>query len=301
VVLAFLLIFMPETSRSIVGNGSIPNASWNQPLIYHLRKSSPAENCEKGHMEQTKTSKKARLSPWSSLKVFADAETCCLLLYGGVIYASSYVIVSTLPAQLQDLYGLDTTRISLCFLAAGFGTITSVLGTGRLLDWNFRRHAARLGVQISKQKQQDLHGFPIELARLQVSFPMLLLAGGSILAYGWTLQARTPLAVPLVFLFLESFGIASSFSGINNLLMDLNRLKPGTASAAMNLSRCWMGAGGVALGSFLSDRHGSGWMAVTIVGLWAVFSPLVLLVLKAGPGWRERGQPPKACEKSTSR
>lgn len=235
---------------------------------------------------QSKKAAKFRISPYGSLKLFGEKETCLLLLYSGMIYASSYVVVSTLPTQLQTYHGLDIVQTSLCYLATGLGTMASVLATGRFLDWNFRRHANRLGVEISRKKQQDLQNFPIETARLQITFPLLIVAGASLLAYGWTMQARTNLAVPLTFLFLQSFGIASSFSGLNNLLMDLNRKSPGAASAAMNLSRCWIGAGGVALGGLLNEVGGPGWMTVTITGIWLIFSPLVVVVMRCGPTWR---------------
>lgn len=210
------------------------------------------------------------------------------------------MVLSTLPDQLEEGYGFDTLHISLCFLASGFGSVASVTLTGRLLDWNFRRHARLIGMEISDQKQQDLSQFPIEVARLQISIPALILAGTSLVAYGWTLQARTNLSAPLVFLFLQGFGSASAFSGFNNLIMDLNRKKPGTASAAMNLARCWMGAGGTAFATPLVKTGGIGWLGVTIGGIWFIFSPLVFLVLRFGAKWREQKRLKEADEARAS-
>jgi MFS family permease len=230
---------------------------------------------------------KARINPLSSLKLLFHKETAILIFYSGTIYASSYMVLSTLPAQLQKNYGFDTLHISFCFFSTGFGTMSAVLLAGRLLDWNFRRHAKLLGMEISNNKQQDLKDFPIEVARLEVSLPLLLLGGVSLIAYGWTIQVRTSLAAPLVFLFLQSFGNSVAFSGFSNLIMDLNRDKPGTASAAMNLVRCLMGAGGVAFAGPLINAGGVGWLAITIAGIWLVFSPLVIVVIRYGPMWRE--------------
>lgn len=234
-----------------------------------------------------KPSTKQGINPLKSLKLFGDKETCVLLLYSGLIYASTYMILSTLSDQLEEIYGLSTVSASLCFLASGLGTVTSVLLTGRVLDWNFRRHAGLVGLEISKQKQQDLSQFPIEIARMQISVPALALSGISLIAYGWTMQTKTHLSAPLIFLFLQSFGGSSAFSGFNNLIMDLNRKKPGTASAAMNLARCWMGAGGTAFASPLVKKGGIGWLGVTIAGIWFVCSPLVFLVVRYGARWRE--------------
>ncbi|KAH8702307.1 major facilitator superfamily transporter [Talaromyces proteolyticus] len=290
VVFVVLLVFLPETSRNIVGNGSIPPPKWNMSLLVYLRSRKQQQVCSTTRSasvdRQAPMALRAQLNPFSSLKIFLDKEVCILLLYSGLIYASSYMVLSTMPDQLQEHYGFNTLQISLCYLATGVGTMTSVLFTGRLLDWNFRRHAKQLGMEISKDKQQDLTDFPIEVARLQVGIHVLVLAGISLVAYGWTMQTETSLAAPMIFLFLQSFGNASAFSGFNNLIMDLNRTKPGAASAAMNLARCWMGAGGVAFAGPLNKAGGVGWMAVMIAGMWLVFSPFVFMVLRYGPKWR---------------
>lgn len=284
--------FLPETSREIVGNGSIPPKTWNMTPLAYLRNATQRRREDAvGSLtsSETKATPRTKLSinPMKSLRLFGDKETAVLLFYSGLIYASTYMVLSTLSDQLEEIYGLATVPVSLCYLASGLGTVTSVLLTGRVLDWNFRRHARLVGLEISKQKQQDLSNFPIELARLQVSIPALLLGGTCMIAYGWTMQTRTHLAAPLIFLFFQSFGSSSAFSGFNNLIMDLNRKKPGTASAAMNLARCWMGAGGTAFATPLVTRGGIGWLGVTIAGIWLVFSPLAFVVIKYGARWRE--------------
>lgn len=122
-VFMLLLLFMPETSRNIVGNGSLPSAKWNQPFVNYLRRTSKQQPSDtdgiavSGRSPQRsspKTSLRVRISPWSSLKLFVEKETCLLLLYSGIIYASSYVVVSPMTVQLQGKYGLDTVQVSLC-------------------------------------------------------------------------------------------------------------------------------------------------------------------------------------------
>ncbi|KAI0195504.1 putative MFS transporter [Astrocystis sublimbata] len=295
----FSLLFLPETSRKVVGNGSIPPQGWNMTLYAYLQKAF-AKGATASPKAQTKTSKSLSLNPLKSLKLFREKETCVLLIYSGLVYANSYMILSTLSDELEEKYGFNTLQISLCYLASGFGTVTSVLLTGRILDWNFRRHARLVGLEISKQKQQDLSNFPIELARLQSSIPALILASVSLVAYGWLLQTKQHLSAPLIFLFLQSFGSASAFSGLNNLIMDLNRDRPGTASAAMNLTRCWFGAGGTAFASPLAMRGGIGWLGVVIPGIWLLFSPILYVVLRYGPKWREEERLKKMSEAQTS-
>ncbi|KAK9784233.1 putative Major facilitator superfamily (MFS) profile domain-containing protein [Seiridium cardinale] len=200
---AFSAAFLPETSRDIVGNGSISPPRWNLTLHGYLGHATQKTKAKTPiDLQLDSVPKRASVNPLNSLKLFRDKETCILLLYSGLIYANSYMVLSTLPDQLEEGYGFDTFQISLCFLASGFGSMASVTLTGRLIDWNFRRHARLVGMEISNQKQQDLSRFPIEIARLKISIPALILAGASLIAYRWTLQARTHLAALLIFLFL---------------------------------------------------------------------------------------------------
>lgn len=52
--------------------------------------------------------------------------------------------------------------------------------------------------------------------------------------------------------------------------MGLNRDGPGTATAAMNLVRCWMGAGPVAAVGPLLDVVGLRWTSVLVAGVWVL-------------------------------
>ncbi|KAF5864200.1 hypothetical protein ETB97_008406 [Aspergillus alliaceus] len=126
-----------------------------------------------------------------------------------------------MPDQLQEKYELGTLH-NLCYFAPGIGAMPSILVVERLLDWYFRRYAKRFGLELNKDKLQDLTDISIKIARLQVCLPLLLFTGISLIAYGWTMQARTPLATLMIFLFLQSFGSSSAFSGFSNLIIDLD-------------------------------------------------------------------------------
>jgi hypothetical protein len=158
---------------------------------------------------------------------------------------------------------------------------------GQFLDFNFKRHAKRLGFEFSNNRQQDLRDFPIERARLEVIFPLAFAAGGTVIALGWLMEKKIFIAAPLVFLFLSTFFMSCASSGLQTLIVDLNRDNPSSATAAMNLSRCWLGAAGVAAVVPMLNAIGFGWVAVFVAGIWALMSPIVLLVIRWGPGWRE--------------
>lgn len=83
------------------------------------------------------------------------------------------------------------------------------------------------------------------------------------------------------------FSITGAFMALSTLVTDLNIERPGTATAAGNLVRCWIGAGAVALIGPLLERIGTGWVGVLVVGVWVAFSPLLWAVVRCGPRWRD--------------
>ena len=70
-------------------------------------------------------------------------------------------------------------------------------------------------------------------------------------------------------------------------MIDLYPESPGTATAANNLVRCWIGAAAVAGIGPLLDNIGTGWTSLIVAGIWILFTPILLMVYRLGPQWRE--------------
>lgn len=167
------------------------------------------------------------------------------------------------------------------------GSATGGVCCGRILDYNYRRVARRIGVSVDRKRGNDLRHFPIERARLQVFWCPMYLGSACIVAWGWTLQARTSLAAPLVVLFFAGFFLSGCMSMLMALLVDLYPQHPATAMAASNITRCCMGAVFTAVIQYMIDAMGLGW-CYTFFGLMTMaFSPCLWVVMKWGPGWRE--------------
>ena len=73
---------------------------------------------------------------------------------------------------------------------------------GKMIDWNYRRHARRLNYPIQKNRQTDLSDFPIEKSRMEVVVPVMLLGAAAIIGYGWMLDHKVSLAGPIVMMFI---------------------------------------------------------------------------------------------------
>lgn len=279
-------IFVPETARSVVGNGSIPPPRLfmtPSQRINHKRNPMPASE---DNQEKIKRNRQ-QLNPFAALKILGEKEGGVTLGFGALIYGGYFMILTTLPNELTKRFGFNAAQTGLCYLPIFVGSIFSRATAGWLLDWNFRRHARRLGVEISDRRQEDMDSLPIEAARLQVSIPMIYTTALCVLAYGWTMQTKSSLAGIEVTLFFLGLFNSGGLSGLNTLVVDTHQESPATAMAANNLFRCLVSAGSTALAVPLIDRIGIGWTSVFIAGVWLCFSPCLWVVLIFGAGWRQ--------------
>jgi MFS family permease len=286
IVFLVIIISLPETCRKIVGNGSIPTRSWNMSLLIYLQ----LRRQHKAGIEAQQTSKsgfKARPNPLKSIYIILQKECSFIIFYAGTLFGGLYMVLSSMPAEFGEKYNFNTLQIGLCYIPTGLGSMLSSLVVGKFLNWNFRRHARLRGMEIVDKKQQDLTNFPIEAARLQVVVPLVYIAAATIVSYGWVMMNHTSLAGPVILLFISTFCMSGSFTGLSALVVDLNRTSPGAATAAMNVVRCWMGAGAVAFVNPLLTAIGLGWTSVMVAGVWILISPIVLVIIRRGPRWRE--------------
>ncbi|KAL4800764.1 putative MFS transporter [Aspergillus venezuelensis] len=298
-----LLLFLSETCRAVVGNGSIPPKRWNQSTWQIVRARTWTKNNDAATAAavepayNTLQMRRKRRNPLTaSLSIATGSkEAFMILVYGALLFSGYMTILSTLTSELESRFGYNTIEIGLCYLPLGLGSLTSRWTVGTLLDMNFRREAKRQGLVISKNKQQDLKGFNIERARLAVTLPFTYLSAAFIVGYGWTMQAQTrgSIAGTLIFIFLSGHTTSGSFSSLNTLIVDINAESPATAVAASNLFRCLMGAGAVAAATPLIKSVGMGWMATLVAGVWVVVSPALWVVYCRGFSWRgerEKGE-----------
>jgi MFS family permease len=280
-------LFVPETGRSVVGNGSIPPRGWNMNLLDYFRNKRQSKN---GGAEMTAPPPRRPLhipNPLGSLGVVLEKDVGLLLFYNSMVYCATYDIMTSAALLLPEIYGLDALHVGLCFLPIGIGSFLASIVTGRLVDWNFRRTARRVGYEVIPGQANDLRSFPIELARVQIALPSTAIGILATLGYGWAMDANAHLAVPLVMMFFAGLALTSAFNTLSVLVVDLYPQNPATAAAANNLVRCLMGAGATAIILYMIDAMGRGWCFTFIALVLLVLSPILWVLQKFGPQWRE--------------
>jgi MFS family permease len=294
-VLLVLFVFLfPETCRAVVGNGSIEPKGVNRSLFSYLKKrrlhNAPmvADEDESVHKIEKRPFKIP--NPLSTLRILGEKESCIVLLYNGFFFTGMMIVSAALPDLFLEAYGLDELKIGLCYISLGTGCLVSSLSTGHIVDWNFRRHAKRLGMPIVKGRQQDLRNFPIEKVRLEVVAPGHCIGTLGLIAFGWTVKYRTHIAGPEVALFVIGFGVSTAFNITNALLIDLHKDHPATATAAVNFVRCLMSAGGVSAIIPMCHAMNPGWAFTFIALVYTALISVVFWIMKSGMGWRQEAE-----------
>lgn len=162
----------------------------------------------------------------------------------------------------------------------------SAFTTGKLIDWNYRRHAKRLDFPLVKNRQTDLANFPVELARMQICLPLLVIGAIAVVAYGWILTQRVSLAAPIIMLFIFGYTLIAGSQALNVLMVDLWPTQPAAATAASNVTRCLLGAAASAAIGPMSQAMGYGWSYTVLAALFLVSSIGPLASMRYGMRWR---------------
>ncbi|PYH95683.1 MFS transporter [Aspergillus ellipticus CBS 707.79] len=278
-----LIIFLPETARKIVGNGSRSPPRWNLSIHQLLlsRRHSPSSSSSPRPKPTLHLP-----NPLATLTIIAHKDVSLILLGNSLAFAGYYAATTSITSQFSSIYTFNDIQIGLCFIPVGIGCLVAAYTQGLLADWNFRRHAHRLGLTISKTHRQDLSEFPVERVRTEIVFLMVVVEAVCMIAYGWVLHYETHLAGPLILLFFIGYTSSAVLNIMSVLMVDIYPESPATATAANNLTRCWLGAAATAVILPLIEAVGRGWAFTVVGGVVVLCLPAVAGVWAWGFEWR---------------
>lgn len=285
-----LLLFHPETCRNVVGDGSIPPPKLSMNISDNIRHANrakagvPVDEAKRDALR--KNYKLALPNPLGTLIVLTDLESSLILFPAGFALACFYAVSTGASAAFHTVYGFDDLYVSFMFIPFGVGGIISAFTTGKLVDWNFRRHATKHNFPIQKNRQSDLIDFPIECARLEIALPMFWLGAAGVLGYGWIMDHHVTIAGPIVLLFIMGYGLSAAFTVLNILMVDIYPGRPATATAANNIVRCELGAAATAAIGPMTAAMGNGWAYSLLALLFAAWSLALIVTMRCGMKWR---------------
>jgi len=275
----FLLFFLPETLRSLVGNGSIPERGFaRSPLSYIKirRRAKAADNVSTSLPAKGKKS----IDILGPVRLIFGIEVSCAIIFVSIYYTGWQMNISSMSTLFSQIYGLSEFQIGLTFLGNGFGCIIGTLSTGKLLDYDYRR--------LKKQHTGASASFPLERARFKTLWIWSTLQCAAVLGFGWTLDRGVHMAVPIICTFVLGWATTSIQSIITTFLVDVFPDRSASAVAALNLARCLIGAGGTAAVLPIVNTIGIGWTFTLITGIMALSSGLMVIQIRCGARWRKR-------------
>ncbi|ORY61270.1 major facilitator superfamily domain-containing protein [Pseudomassariella vexata] len=285
ITLLLIISFLPETLRSIAGDGTVRLHGIHKPLLYTL-KGQPFVVDDQEVPSQPKLTLSSVVAPFCFL---FEKDIFVTLFYGAIVYTVHSMVTSSTTAMLQPHFKLTDLQVGLVFLPNGAGVILGSFFTGLLMDRDFRLYERRyrakrhIPAETKTSKYQD--DFPIEHTRLRQCGWIVALFVVATGLYGYSL-ALNNLVAPLVLQFLIAYTATAVFTSNSALILDLYTGAAASATAVNNLVRCSIGAGGVACVQFIVDAIGAGPTYIGCAVLAAAFSPLLVLEWKFGGQWR---------------
>ncbi|KAK8088446.1 MFS general substrate transporter [Apiospora hydei] len=256
--LVLVILGLPETARSVIGNGSLPPPIYCRLPMLHPRfmrhwKASPST---------VSRGKRRR-----SLRVLLRRDNTVVVLASALMYTVYSCVIASLSTLFIEIYGLNQWQAGLVYLPFGIGGTFSTFVSGPLLDWAYRNARSRHDLPGSPSRDDNIDEFPTERARLSIMWAPVLVTLLCILTYGWALHERWHLAVPLTLQFVVGFALQFNFSGFNTLISDINHAAPSAANASMAVVRCGLAALAVAYLEDLLQAIDVGWTFTCISGL----------------------------------
>lgn len=287
-------LFLPETSRNIVGDGSIPPpwTSWNiADQIRHRNRARSGITVDAEKLAAYRSNYRITFpNPLSTLVIFQDLEAVLILVATGFSLACFYAISTGAATALSDVYGFNEIQIGLVFLSIGGGSLISAFTTGKVVDWNYARYARRHGFPISKNRSTDLTDFPIESARVELGLPCFLLGALTVIGYGWMMNYNVSIAGPVIMLFILGYGLIAGFQCLNVLMVDIYPSQATAVTAASNVVRCLLGAASSAAIIPMTEAMGNGWAYTTLALLFVLSCGGLLVIMKYGITWRRQSR-----------
>ena len=308
---------LPETARKVVGNGSFKTRRWwERTWLSWLREWSRRTRGDAGRYEDkedripnvsavgdgespisgedaatdaiagTKRMFKL-LNPLSCLRVILWKDAALILWMHASYYMVDYSIQTSIPISFKDIYHFNELEIGLAYLPRSAGIIIGGYVNGKLMDRNYRTTARDIGHKIDRERGDDLQNFPIERARTRGSWHLLAILTGTLIGYGWALEQRSHVSIPLLLQFIQGFLGTSIYSIFSTLLVDVFPESPSTAAAAASICRCALAASGVAAVQPLVSVLGRGWYFTCLAVVTGGVGSVVLWTIRMwGAKWR---------------
>lgn len=286
VLLVLVSLLLPETLRSIVGNGSrAPDRFTQYPLTFYQRSTKVAWDADEAAVQQHLAATK-RIDVLGPLRMLISKQAAPIVFFFSIYFASWQMSITAMSTLFKSRYGLSEIQTGLTFIANGVGSIIGTIITGRILDWDYRRVQQSTSFQSAEAEE---HAFPLEKARLRFVPIFAGIQCLSLLLFGWTIQYsnRVHIAVPIVSTFISGWAAVSTQSVVSTYLVDMFHDRSAAATACLNLARCCLAAAGSSAVLPMVNGVGVGVAFTICVALQVVATIGLFVQWRYGGRWRQ--------------
>jgi len=302
IVFMFILFFLPETLRTIAGNGSIPLRGFHRPLIDVIQHRLRSDNIDcieysdapSSDVKPAKDKHKAAtlLLIFKPFTFLLEKDVFVTLTFGAYTYTVWSMVTASATDVFQDIWRLSDLHVGLIFLPNGAGCMLGSYLTGWMMDRDFsfveKQYRERKGIEMTSplsRKTLAATDFPIERARLREAYWIVPLFILSTALYGYAIQWDL-MSFAIALQFFVAFAATSLFTINSTLMVDLYPGASAGATAVNNLVRCLLGASGVAVALPIVDTIGSGPTFLIFSLSTVVLCPLLIAEWVYGMRWR---------------
>lgn len=254
------LLFLPETLRSLVGNGSSVSGTY-----LHYK---PYRNKDATHIENSREAKNLGMY----FKALWQLPVLFCSLSGGLVFAGFYSMLLSFSRALSSDYGFSNTEVCLSFLCPGLSLVLGSLIVGRISD-NIRKR--------SKANDTPEKRFVIQFVG-QVLFLI------SIFIYAWILETHVHSGYLFLPMFIGGFSLSAVLITNTAYLSEFSRRQLATFVAIGN---CFRNIGATISSASVEPlilSIGYGW-CISIFGFCVAISLIfTLVIITYGSKWREK-------------
>ncbi|KAF3764657.1 MFS general substrate transporter [Cryphonectria parasitica EP155] len=198
-----------------------------------------------------------------------------LSFYGSFLFSYFYIMSTTLPGILQDIYHFTPAATGVAFITFSVGSALGVVIVNTLLD--------RIYVRL-----RDSHkGIGQPEYRLPLVIVGSFLFPTTVLLYGWSTQLRLPVVVLLLTVAIMGTFLMLSFVPVMAYVVDAFGVYSASSVTALIVTRCLMGTFLPLTAQPAVDRLGYGWGMTVFAAISVATIPIPLLVYKYGYKWRQ--------------
>lgn len=214
------------------------------------------------------------------VSIFTSSGILALMsIWGGMIFSFYYIMVTTLPDMLEDIYRFDAAMTGSAFLSFSVGSIIAILVCNNLVDKIYtamrRRHADGRTYPEGRMPFVVVGAFclPVTVAlyglvpQMQWSVWLLLLT------VIWTGFFEVICMVPMLTYVTDAFGLYSA-----------------SAFTAVLMTRCLMGTFLPLAAAPLTEALGYAYGFLILAGICLALAAVPLTVMLYGDNWRQRSE-----------